>query len=51
MIRVYQGIDVVAVERIRELGRRHERFLDDVHPLDHTTGRTSKRLYDQVRDR
>jgi len=28
-----------------------ERFLDDVHPLDHTTGRTSKRLYDSVRDR
>jgi Xaa-Pro aminopeptidase len=30
-----------------------ERFLDDVHPLDHTTGRTSKRLYEhqQVRDR
>ena len=30
MIRVYQGIDVVAVERIRDLGWRHERFLDDV---------------------
>jgi len=28
-----------------------ERFLDDVHLLDQTTGRTSKRLYDQVRDR
>ncbi len=28
-----------------------ERFLDDVHPLDPTTGRTSKRLYDRVRDR
>ena len=28
-----------------------ERFLDDVHPLDHTTGRTSQRLYDKVRDR
>ena len=28
-----------------------ERFLDDVHPLDRTTGRTSKRLYDKVRDR
>ena len=28
-----------------------ERFLDDVHPLDQTTGRTSFRLYDKVRDR
>lgn len=28
-----------------------ERFLDDVHPLDQTTGRTSKRLYELVRDR
>ena len=28
-----------------------ERFLDDVHPLDKTTGRASKRLFDQVRDR
>ena len=30
MIRVLQGIDVVPVERVRDLGARHPSFLDDV---------------------